>query len=132
MNQITTNGGLDAERLRRAFPRGAWDRGGRLSPGLSQRERRRTGQAGSLPHERGTWTRRLRLDQFLNRLFVADEVLGAAGGVHELGLADVDAEVVVEGGKDFQQVDGAVLGFFGIGGAGADGLAELHAAAGEE
>ena len=73
------------------------------------------------------------LDQFADGLgAVFDEVARATLGVFDGGGVHVDAEVVVEGGEDFLKGDGAAVGFAAETVGGADDLAALHAAAGEE
>ena len=61
-----------------------------------------------------------------------DEVVRAAGEVGDGGFVRVDAEVVVESGKDFAEPNGAFVGFAAESVCGADGLAGFHAAAGEQ
>src|SRR5262245_31883982 len=72
------------------------------------------------------------LYQFPQRLGIAiDQILWPAGWVGDGGAVDVDAHVVVEGGKDFLESDGAFAGDFGEAVGGADDLAGTHAAAGQ-
>src|SRR5687768_4601810 len=58
--------------------------------------------------------------------------MGAAGEVGDGGLVHIDPEVVIEGGEDFGEGDGAIFGLGGGAVGGADDLAELHAAAGKQ
>src|SRR6185312_9929124 len=70
------------------------------------------------------------LHQFLQRLgVVVDEVLRPAGQVGDGGLAAVDAEVVVEGGEDLAEGDGALGAFAGLPVGCADDLPAAHPAA---
>ena len=51
------------------------------------------------------------LDQLPHGKMAVDEELGAAGQVGEKRLGEVEAEVLVEGGEDFAELDGAFDGF---------------------
>src|SRR5436305_1729905 len=60
--------------------------------------------------------------QLFHRLVAVDQKLRAAGEVGDGGLVHVDAEVVVERGEDFAELDGAVFGFGANSVGGADHL----------
>src|SRR5207248_2838516 len=61
-----------------------------------------------------------------------DEILRPAAQIGDRDLAHVNAQVVIEGGEDVAELDWSIGGFSAQPIGGADHLAGLHAAAGEQ
>ena len=86
--------------------------------------------AGEVSHPRGLHGQ-ISLHQFVDD-GLRNQVLWPAGGVDDRHLARVNAEIVIERGKDLLKVDGPLAGFFAQAIGRADHLSATNAAAGQE
>src|SRR5436190_4655630 len=79
------------------------------------------------------FTRQVALNHFLQRLdTLVDEILRSAAEVELADGAEVETEVVVEGGPDFLEGDGAIDGVLAEAIGRPDDLAGPHASAGQQ
>src|SRR4051812_15723284 len=72
------------------------------------------------------------LDELFHWFEAINQILRTAGEIGHGCRCDVDAEVMIKGGEDFAELDGAIHGFTSEAIGGADDLTRFHSAASEQ
>src|SRR4051812_20866096 len=72
------------------------------------------------------------LDQLFHWFEAINQILRTAGEIGQGCGCDVDAEVMIKGGEDFAELDGAINRFASEAIGGADDLTSFHSAASEQ